>query len=180
MRWELVADASTRGVRCRVRPEAGVGLRVRGYDRAMRTKARHLPLRLATGGYIVNSGLTKLDAEDDQAKKLHSMASGAYPAVAELEPRAFARLLSVAEVALGVALIAPIVPSRLAGLGLGAFSGGLVGMYLRTPGMHREGSIRPTSDGMALAKDVWMLGIALTLLMDGGKGNTKRRRKRSS
>ena len=52
------------------------------------------------------------------------------------------------------------------------FSGGLVGMYLKTPGMREEGSLAPTQDGTALAKDVWMLGIGASLLMQGsGKGS---------
>jgi len=151
--------------------------RVKGYVRIMRTKPRHLPVRLATGAYIVNAGLSKLDVGDDKAKQLHAMASGTYDALDELEPRFFVKLLAAAEIVLGTALIVPMVPSRLAGLGLGAFSGGLLGMYLSTPGMHQEGSIRPTSDGTCLAKDVWMLGSALSLVMDGGKPKAKRRAK---
>ncbi len=40
-------------------------------------------------------------------------------------------------------------------------------MYLKTPGMRREGSVRPSQQGTALAKDVWLLGIGLTLVADG-------------
>jgi len=40
-------------------------------------------------------------------------------------------------------------------------------MYLRTPEMREEGSLRPTAQGMSIAKDVWMFGIGLTLLIDG-------------
>ena len=60
----------------------------------------------------------------------------------------------------------PIVPTAVAGAGLAAFSAGLVGLYLRTPGMREDGSLRPTQQGIALAKDVWMLGIALGFLID--------------
>ncbi|WP_207556036.1 hypothetical protein [Intrasporangium flavum] len=56
------------------------------------------------------------------------------------------------------------MPNRLAGAALTAFSGGLVGLYLRTPGMRQEGSIWPTPDGMAVSKDTWMLGIGASLL----------------
>ena len=71
------------------------------------------------------------------------------------------------EVALGTALLIPFVPDVLAGAGLTAFSGGLLGLYARTPGLRKEGSLFPTQDGIALAKDVWMTGIGVSLLVDG-------------
>jgi hypothetical protein len=49
---------------------------------------------------------------------------------------------------------------------LAAFSGGLLGIYLRTPAMTKEDGIRPSQQGTALAKDVWMLGIGLGLVAD--------------
>ena len=143
----------------------------------MRTKVRHLPQRAATGAFILNSGLGKLDADDETAKRLHGMASDAYPFLGEFDPQTFTKLLGAAEVALGSALLLPIVPSWLAGLGLGAFSGGLTGLYLRTPGMTMEGSVRPTTDGIALAKDVWMLGIAGSLMLDSGTWRTAGKKK---
>lgn len=33
--------------------------------------------------------------------------------------------------------------------------------------MRQEGSLRPTEQGTALAKDVWMLGIGLSLIAEG-------------
>jgi hypothetical protein len=54
----------------------------------------------------------------------------------------------------------------LAGAALTAFGGGLLSLYVRTPGMRQEGSIRPTQAGTALAKDVWLVGAGLTLLLD--------------
>jgi len=39
-------------------------------------------------------------------------------------------------------------------------------MYLRTPAMHKPGSLWPTSSGIAIRKDVWMLGVGLGLLAD--------------
>ena len=59
-----------------------------------------------------------------------------------------------------------MVPSALAGAGLAAFSGGLLGLYARTPGMRKEGSPLPTQQGIPIAKDVWMLGIGLGLVID--------------
>ncbi|AHD23601.1 hypothetical protein Y013_03630 [Rhodococcus pyridinivorans SB3094] len=32
--------------------------------------------------------------------------------------------------------------------------------------MHEHGSIRPTQDGTAVAKDVWMFGIGAALVID--------------
>ena len=129
-------------------------------------KLRRAPLRLATGAYILNSGASKWNADDEQASGLHGMASGAYPQVKQVRPEQFTLGLSAAEMALGAVLLTPFVSSKLAGLALTAFSAGLVGLYLRTPGMRREGSVRPTQDGTALAKDTWMLGIGLSLLID--------------
>ncbi|GAB3174157.1 hypothetical protein [Streptomyces incanus] len=34
-------------------------------------------------------------------------------------------------------------------------------MYPRTPGTREEGSLRPTQQGTALAKDVWLIGIGI-------------------
>ncbi|HEX6497884.1 MAG TPA: hypothetical protein VF054_02510 [Micromonosporaceae bacterium] len=130
----------------------------------------HLPLRLATGAYILNSGLTKRDLEGQPAAGLQGMAANAFPMVRRMPPERFARLLSVGEIALGTALLAPLVPSALAGLGLAAFGGGLVRLYLKTPGMHEPGDVRPTPQGIGLAKDVWLLGAGLTLLFDGLSG----------
>ena len=58
------------------------------------------------------------------------------------------------------------MPSALAGAGLAAFSGGLLSLYAKTPGMRREGTPFPTEQGIALAKDSWMMGIALGLIID--------------
>ena len=129
-------------------------------------KMRRAPLRVATGAYILNSGLAKLTADEDTSKQLHGMASGSLPPVQSISPRIFAKVVGAGEIALGGALILPIVPVGVAGLGLAAFSGALLTMYWRTPGMHQEGSIRPTQQGQGLAKDVWMAGIAGGLIVD--------------
>ncbi len=128
--------------------------------------ARQLPGRLATGAFILNAGVGKWSADEETAARLHGMAVGTYPFLAQLKPKDFARLLAASEIALGSALLLPVVPAGLAGAALTAFSGGLLGMYLRTPGMRQEGSLRPAQQGTALAKDVWMLGIGLSLLAD--------------
>ena len=55
----------------------------------------------------------------------------------------------------------------MAGLALTGFSGGLLGLYLKIPGMRKEDSLRPTQQGIPLAKDSWMLGIGVGLTLDG-------------
>lgn len=129
-------------------------------------KARHLPPRLATGAFILNSGLHKRQADEATAAGVHGMAAGSYPFLGGLEPKAFTKMLSTGEIALGSALLLPFVPTAVAGLGLMAFSGGLVGLYLRTPGLREPGSLRPTQQGIGIAKDVWMLAIGASFVMD--------------
>ncbi len=65
----------------------------------------------------------------------------------------------------GSALLLPVVPSGVAGLLLTGFSGGLLGLYIKTPGMRQEGSLRPTHQGIPLAKDSWLLGIGVSLIL---------------
>ena len=127
-------------------------------------KFAHLPLRVATGAYILNSGLSKQDLEGEAAQGMHAMASNAIPALKKFPPEQFAKILSTGEIALGAI---PFVPSALVGAALVGFSAGLVQLYLKTPGMRQEGSVRPTPEGIGLAKDVWLLGSGMTLLLDG-------------
>ncbi|WP_310964271.1 hypothetical protein [Nocardioides terrisoli] len=130
-------------------------------------KLRNVPLRLATGAYVLHSGWEKWHGNEAQATGLHGMASGAFPAFKPMKPTDFLRMLSVGEIALGSALLAPFVPAAVVGIGLTGFSGALVTMYLRTDGLHRPGTVWPTSQGTAISKDVWMLGIGLSLIADG-------------
>jgi hypothetical protein len=130
-------------------------------------KVSHIPLRLATGAFILNSGLSKQGLEGQAAEGIHGMAVGAIPALKRIPPERFAKILSNSEMALGIALLVPFVPSALAGAALTGFSAGLVRLYLKTPGMRQPGSIKPTQQGIGMAKDVWLLGAGLTLLLDG-------------
>ena len=129
-------------------------------------KVSHLPPRIAAGAFILNSGVGKWSADEETAAQLHGFAVGTYPFLAKLKPKDFARLLAGTEIALGAALLVPVLPSALVGAGLTAFSGGLLGLYARTPGMRKDGSPFPTQQGIAIAKDVWMLGIGLGLVID--------------
>ena len=129
-------------------------------------RLRRTPGRVAAGAFILNSGVGKLNGTEDTAKAIHGMAAGAYPQLAGIEPTKFLRLVAVSEVALGGALLTPVVPTVVAGAGLAGFSGSLLGMWWRTPGMHQPGSLRPTQQGTAIAKDVWMLAIGAGLVLD--------------
>jgi hypothetical protein len=129
-------------------------------------KARHLPPRIATGAFILNSGIGKLKADEATAAQLHGFAVGTYPFLNKLKPADFVRLLAATEVTLGAALLIPVIPAAVAGAGLAAFSGGLLGLYVRTPGMRKQGTPLPTEQGTVLAKDVWMAGIGLGLVID--------------
>jgi hypothetical protein len=141
-----------------------------------RSRLSNLPIRIAAGAFIVNSGLSKLKAGRETAEQLHGFARGAYPQVEGLPPDRFAKLLGATEIAVGGTLLMPFVfGDAVAGAALSAFSGGLLGLYARTPGMHQESSLRPTPDGLALAKDSWLAGIGLTLL-GGGVGQRRVRR----
>lgn len=125
-----------------------------------------MPQRVATGAFILNSGIGKWSADEETAKQLHGFATGTYPFLAKLKPEDFMKLLAGTEIALGTALLLPFVPTLVAGAGLTAFSGGLLGLYARTPGLRKEGTPLPTHDGIPLAKDVWMAGIGLGLVID--------------
>jgi hypothetical protein len=130
-------------------------------------KPWHLPPRIAAGAVILNSGLSKRHADEATAAMLHGMAAGTYPFLRGIPPHRFARLLAAGEIALGTALLLPVVPTALAGAGLTAFSAGLLGMYLRTPGMREERSLRPSQQGTSLVQDVWLLGIGLGFVIEG-------------
>jgi len=131
---------------------------------------------MAAGAFILNSGLNKLKAEKETHQRLHEMASGAYSVIDNLPPEQFGLGLGATEVALGSALLMPFVVSDgLAGLGLTSFASGLLGLYMKTPGMRQEGSVRPSSKGTALAKDSWLAGMGLTLMLSG-TGNRRKNR----
>jgi len=67
----------------------------------------HAPLRLATGAFILNSGLGKRGLDGESAASLQGMAVGAIPPLGKVSAHTFATGLSAGETALGVALLAP-------------------------------------------------------------------------
>jgi len=129
-------------------------------------KLRNLPTRLATGAFVLHSGLGKWTGGPEQAAGVHGMAAGAFPPLASIPAPTFLKGLSVGEVAIGATLLAPFVSNRRAGLALTAFSGSLMALYARTPALREPGSIWPSQQGIGVAKDVWMLGIGLGLLLE--------------
>ena len=104
-----------------------------------------MPARVSAGAFILNSGLGKLSADEQAAAGMHQMATGAYPFLGKMKPQDFARLLGAGEVVVGSALLLPVVPSGVAGLLLTGFSGGLLGLYIKTPACGRRAACaRPT------------------------------------
>lgn len=139
-------------------------------------KLRRAPGRIVTGAFILHSGIGKLSGDEETAKAVHGMVSGAYPVLEKIPPKPLLKLAAASEIALGSALLLPVVPAGLAGLALVGFSGGLLGMWWRTPGMHEEGSPRPTPQGIPIAKDVWMLGIGTSLVLDAALDPARNKR----
>jgi hypothetical protein len=126
-----------------------------------------IPARVSAGAFILNSGLGKRGADEAAAAGLHGFASGTYPFLKSVPPEQFAKVLATSEIVIGAALLTPFVPTIVAGTALTAFSGGLLGLYLKTPGMRKEGSLAPTQEGLALAKDSWLVGIGLSIMLRG-------------
>ena len=123
--------------------------------------------RISAGAFILNSGLGKRGADEGTAAGLHGFATGTYPFLKSVDPTTFVKVLAYSEIAVGTALLTPFVPTAVAGAALTAFSGGLLGLYLNTPGMRKPGSLAPTQEGLTVAKDVWLLGIGIGLLTRG-------------
>jgi uncharacterized membrane protein YphA (DoxX/SURF4 family) len=137
---------------------------------------RSLPGRAATGAFILHSGIEKWNGPSAQAEGVHGMAAGAFPFLKSIPPERFLKYLAAGEILTGAALLSPFVSNAVAGGALTGFSGSLLTMYARTPALHKPGSVWPTTAGIAVSKDVWMLGIGLGLLADA---RAKRRRRAS-
>jgi hypothetical protein len=123
--------------------------------------------RISAGAFILNSGLSKRGADAQTAAGVHGFAAGTYPFLKSVPPQQFIQGLATSEIALGALLLTPFVPTAVAGAALTVFSGGLLGLYLRTPGMRKPGSLAPTEQGLAIAKDSWLLGIGIGLFTRG-------------
>ncbi|MFI9276253.1 hypothetical protein ACIGXM_37115 [Kitasatospora sp. NPDC052896] len=129
-------------------------------------RLRELPTRWTTGAYVLHTGWQKWHGDQATAQAVHAMATTAYPWLARLSPQRFLRLLAATEITTGALLLTPIIPAPIAGAALTGFSTGLLGLYARTPGLRQPGSIWPTPQGLPISKDIWMLGIGLSLLTE--------------
>lgn len=129
----------------------------------------NLALRSTTGALILNSGIGKLGMDEGTYGYLQQMAKVGVPQVEKLSANTFGKSLAYGETALGAALLLPVVPAKLAGLGLTAFSAGMLTMYFGDENMTMEDGIRPSQEGTALAKDFVLLGAGLALLLSKKK-----------
>jgi uncharacterized membrane protein YphA (DoxX/SURF4 family) len=132
----------------------------------LRISLRDLPGRTTTGAFILHSGMDKWNGQPVQAEAVHGMAAGAFPFLKSIPAGRFLKILAASEMLTGALLLAPFVPNWVAGGALTGFSGSLLTMYARTPALRKPGSVWPTQAGIAVSKDVWMLGIGLGLLAD--------------
>ena len=146
---------------------------------SLAAKLRRAPGRMAAGAFILNAGVSKLAGDAETAKALHAMACGSYPMLRRVPAPLFLRLLAVTEIGIGGLLLLPFIGPALAGLALTGFAGGMLGLYLRTPGLHDE-RFRPTREGTAIAKDVWLAGIGLSLQLDAALSESPISRRRRS
>jgi uncharacterized membrane protein YphA (DoxX/SURF4 family) len=133
---------------------------------ALRFRARNVPTRAATGAWILHSGLEKWTEGEESAKLHHAYTATAFPFLKRIPPTRLLRLLAAQEITTGAILLTPFISPVFAGAVLTAFSTGLLTLYLRSPALHKPGSVWPTFEGIMFSKDVWMLGIGLSMLTD--------------
>lgn len=97
------------------------------------------------------------------------MAVGAYPFLQRVSPTTFLKALAIAEMGLGVALLAPFVPNRLAGASLTAFLRGAPHNVPTDAEPAPAGERLADAGGIGMSKDVWMLGVGIGLLQIGSR-----------
>jgi uncharacterized membrane protein YphA (DoxX/SURF4 family) len=139
----------------------------------------HVPLRLSTGAFLVSSGLNSLHAPSEASAELQKKARVAFPQLPDIPPGVFGKGVAAGEIAVGAALLAPFVSPVVAGAALTALSGARLKVWWVTPGMHEEGSPRPTPEGTAAAKDVSLLGAGAALVVGGLTDNAHRGARRT-
>lgn len=139
---------------------------------AIHNKLHNLPVRLTAGLYLLDSGLATLSADEAAAVSLHKFATDAYGLLSRFESRKFSKCFATGELLLAAGLLLPFVPDETVGLGLTVFSAIMFGLYLRLPGMRRERSLRSTPKGTSLAKNIWLLGMGLSLALTSYRSST--------
>jgi uncharacterized membrane protein YphA (DoxX/SURF4 family) len=128
-------------------------------------KIRRAPGRLAAGSLILHSGRVKLAGDAMFAQGVHAVFCGTYPAFKQVPPAVLLKALAAVEITIGSLLLLPVIGAKFAGSALTGYSLTLLGMYLRTPGLH-DNRLLPTLAGTAFAKDVWLTGIGASLVLD--------------
>lgn len=127
-------------------------------------KLASLALRVPTGLFILNSGIGKFGLDKESAEGLQGMAATGIPALKDLDPELFGKAIAASEAGIGAALLAPFVSNKLAGAALTAFGAGLLTMYFGNDDMTESDGIRPSGEGIALAKDSWLVAIGAALM----------------
>ncbi len=126
-------------------------------------------LRGVSGAYLIQSGLGKKDLPVEAYEGLQGMAASGIPQFSEWDAKTFGQFLWLSEVGIGTLLVTPIVNKRLAGAALLTFSAGMLSMYFRNDEMTQDDGIRPSQEGTALSKDVWLGAIGAALIAQGKK-----------
>lgn len=126
---------------------------------------RRAPGRVAAGSLILHSGRVKWKGDEAFAQGVHAVFCGTYPSFKAVPPAVLLKALAVTEIAVGTVLLLPFFGAKLAGTALTGYSLALLGMYLRTPGLH-DGRGLPTLAGTAFAKDAWLTAIGTSLVLD--------------
>lgn len=148
------------------------------FRNAHRPGAWWWPLRLGFGAFFLHTSMAKRELDSKGAAGMHAFAAMAYPVLKDVPPATFIKGMAAAETAIAASLLVPVVPATVGAAGLTAFGTGLLGTYLRVPGLRRTGSIRPTEGGLAVAKDSWMVAAGAAVLLDAAVA--KRRRANTS
>lgn len=123
--------------------------------------------RVIPGAFIANSGAGKIGMPAEASAGLQQYAATGVPLVKALPADKFGTILGVSEVALGAALAIPAIPNRVAGVGLTAFSAGLLSLYFANPENTKADRIRPSDEGLSLSKDIFMLSLGVGLIAQG-------------
>lgn len=134
-----------------------------------------IPLRLTAGAFILNSGINKTKLTDEQAEQMRDLGANGLPFLKDLTPKQFKQFIAASEIGVGAACLLPFVPGWVAGAAVTAFSGGLLAMYKNTDFMTESDGIRPSEQGTAVAKDVFLFGIGTALMVDGAVNRTGRK-----
>jgi len=103
---------------------------------------RSIPGRLATGAFILHSGIGKWNLPAERATPSTGRPPG--PSLPEQDPRAGVRQAALRfRGRTGAVLLSPFVRDRRAGAALTAFSAGLLTMYWRTPALRKAAASGP-------------------------------------